>query len=166
MFIQTTTALEHFNYDQLYGMNEIIRSYIDNCIARSKDDEVQVTTNIGQLLITNARVKTGEEVNALIDFEFKVDKLKVLTEFKIILMSIFTDDDDEGINYMLENRRMGDKLILLGSGAPVSKQVRPDPLFLDELAHRFQQEFSHLGNDYLRGDSVLNVVLTIIEKYR
>jgi len=108
MFVKTTVASNYFPEAQVSSMNFGVNAYMTNTYKR---DPRNRAISRGQVLFTNCTTLKKEEVNALISFEYKFGPIGEVEYFKLIEIAIFDDNDDEGVNYMLDHRKTKDELI-------------------------------------------------------
>lgn len=158
MFVKTNKASEYFPEEQVASMNYGVNDYVNNT---RKRDPNRSGINRGQILFTNCTTLNNEEVNALTSFEYSFDPSGDIEYFKVIEIAIYDNDDDEGINYMLEHRKTKDELVreepamaeIIKAHANLCKTSMV-PSIIDQL----REEFNTIGGDYVTGFAALKII--------
>ena len=172
MFVKTLNGQEYFDASQQEALNWGINDSINSVIKRNPDF---TGINKGQVIFTNCMTRENKEVNAMISFEYSYENGKT-NYFRLIEIAIFDNDDDAGVNYMLEHRISEDALgspddpiegFIEAMSEPqrtdtgIPKLVPKDPYI---LSARFREEFNRIGRDYITGFDALKIVLKILKE--
>ena len=173
MFVKTLNGQEYFDESQQEAMNWGINDSINNAIKRNPEF---TGVNKGQVIFTNCMTKQGLEVNTMISFEYSYENGKT-NYFRLIEIAIFDNDDDAGVNYMLEHRAAKDTLeapedpidafVDAMRNPATTFKVEPEKLVSKDpyvLSARFREEFNHIGRDYITGFDALKIVLKILKE--
>ena len=166
MFVKTLNGQEYFDESQQEVMNWGINDSIKNVMQRNP---AFTGVNKGQVVFTNCVTREDKEVNAMISFEYSYENGKT-NYFKLVEIAIFDNDDNDGINYMLEHRATEDSLEapldpidnylskLIAFSYKESDGVNWKMAVADILS-----EFQDLGEDTISGNEALKMINNLLK---
>lgn len=169
MFVKTLNPENYFSAEQLDGINTGIHLHITNAMTR---DPYFKGINLGQVLFTNCITLKEEEVNAMVSFQYKFED-SLVSDFRVREVAIFDNDDEDGINYMLDHRKTKDEKVSphpsadLGPIRKVDTSLPPKPEAFSEdpmlaLVSTLQAEFHHIGGEYITGWTAIKILERVI----
>lgn len=174
MFVKTKRISDYLPEEQVNAINYMINDNIQKTI---KNNPVFSGMNLGQILVTNCTSLEGLEVNALVSFRYQYDREGVVVYFLPEEVVIYDDNNEEGINYMLDHRKTKDELARpepdysddtvmsssIAAHAGLSKAVEEVKTESAILA-RLREEFNTVGVDCITGKAALKIIEKVFKE--
>ena len=166
MFVKTKQISDYLPEEQVHVIYSMINDNIEKTFERNPEFKGE---NLGQILVTNCTSLKGQEVNALVSFRYRYDQEGVVVYFLPEEVAIYDDNDDEGVNYMLDHRKTKEEIITPAACKLVDSSVGETAhsiLSFSEskliMLFRLREEFKKVN--YITGEMALNIIEKIFKE--